>query len=277
MQWPPIIGFVFAAAATVTVASAADAQSPAEAPREVAARDYREAQRLFEAREYHRALRLFQSAYDAVPNAESLYGMGRCHEELGHHARAAEFYDSLQENHPTYSDRESVEQALADLRAHIADIEGADDASRGAVLGGGGLVHDDSRTDVHLQATRMTRGRKISWGVFASGLAITAIGAGLLIRGAVLYQDFKQTRSRQVDVGDQAEWNRMVGELEEMAPTVENSFKAGWGVTISGLAISCASILLLAFVPGEELIPGGGGPRANVQLSLNGLSFVGSF
>jgi hypothetical protein len=208
--------------------------------------------------------------------------------ELGHYDRAIEFYDTLLQSHPGYSEREGVEQALTELRSLIADLDEADDApSRGpTVIAGGnayvfnGGIRDigdignigdrNNQTDVNVQTTRMSRGRKISWGVLASGLAITAIGAGLLIRGAVLYQDYKETSSRQLD---DAGWN----DLREVVHTAENSFKAGWGLTISGLAISCVSTLLLVFLPGEELLPGGSGSRANVHLSLTGMSFTGSF
>jgi hypothetical protein len=274
MQWPPIIVFVLTA--TATVPSVADAQSLAEDPREAAARDYGEARRLFKAGEYRGALRLFQSAHEAFPNAETLDSMGRCYEELGQYLRAVEVYDRLLQEHPTYSQREGVEQALAELRGHIADTEEAEDAPRGNLIGGGGWVHEDSQTDAHLQATRMTRGRKISWGVLASGLAIGAVGAGLLIRGAVLHHEFEETSSDFI-TADAAGRESIHNDLTRMAEMGEPLVDAGWGLTISGLAISCASILLLVFVPGKEPLPGGSGSRANVNLSLNGLSFAGSF
>jgi tetratricopeptide (TPR) repeat protein len=121
--------------------------------------------------------------------------------------------------------------------------------------------------------TRRTLGNKLSWVAFSGALVLTVVGSALLIRGAVLYQEFKETSSRQLDVDDDAGWNN----LGEMAGTVTHSFKAGWGLSISGLTISCASILLLVFLPGKELVPGWSGSRANVHLSLSGLSFTGSF
>jgi hypothetical protein len=125
--------------------------------------------------------------------------------------------------------------------------------------------------------TRRTLGNKLSWVAFGGGLALAAVGSALLIRGAVLYQDFKETRSRQFDVGDNAGWNSASSEVGEAAQTVENSFKAGWGLSISGLAMVCASIMLLVFLPDKELIPGGSGSRAKVHLSLTDMSFTGSF
>jgi hypothetical protein len=113
----------------------------------------------------------------------------------------------------------------------------------------------------------------LSWVAFAGGLALTAVGSALLIRGAVLYQEFKETSSGQLDVNDDAGWNN----LEGMVRATENSFKAGWGGTISGLAMVCTSIMLLVFIPDKELIPDGSGSRASVHLSLTGMSFTGSF
>jgi tetratricopeptide (TPR) repeat protein len=301
MLWIPMFMAIFVV--TFSFVAVADSQSPgsrmAGDPRGAADREYREAQRLFEAGEYRRALRLFQRAQDAAPNAETLYSMARCYVELGRYARAAEAYESLVQNYPRYRDREGVEQAQSELRAMIADLkEGGDAPSRGLTASGGrnayvtagnitgGNIHihvarDEEaeetvqrvravsgRRDVHVQATRMTRGRKISWSVLAGGLAITTIGAGLLIRGLVLHQEFEKSNT---------EWKSTDHELTEMAEKGENFYGAGWGLTLSGLAISCASILLFAFLPGKERILGGSGFRANVQLSLTGMSFAGSF
>jgi hypothetical protein len=218
--------------------------------------------------------------------------MARCYAELGRYARAVEIYHRLLQSHPTYSHREGVEQAQTELQARIADQEEADNApSRGPtviaggnayVFGGGDTFSRfnggdiDNQSDVHVQATRMTRGRKISWSVLASGLAITAIGAGLLIRRAVLRQEFDEAASGFA-TSDEAGRKSIHNDLTEMAETGQPLLGAGWGLTISGLAISCASILLLAFIPGEELIPSGSGSRANVHLSLTGFSFTGSF
>jgi hypothetical protein len=258
-----------------------------------AAAAYDKAEELLEVGVPEGALELFRCAYEAEPNPNALYGVARCYVALGRYARAAEVYNRLLQNHPAYGDREGVAQTLTELRARIADLEEAgDEPSRApTVIAGGnayvfhGSMRDigdigetNNQTDVDVQATtRMTRGHKISWGVLASGLAITAVGAGLLIRGAVLYQDYKETSSRQFDVGDYAGWNSASSEVGEMAQTVENSFKAGWGLTISGLAMVCASIMLLVFLPDKELIPGGSGSRAKVHLSLTDMSFTGSF
>jgi tetratricopeptide (TPR) repeat protein len=274
---------------TVPFVAVADSQNPRGAgePREAAEREYQEAQRSFEAGEYRRALRLFQRAQDAAPNAETLYSMALCNVELGRYDRAVEIYDSLMQDYPRYSDREGVALTLTELRARIADLEEPNDApsrgptviaGRNAYVSGGGdmTVYEGNRTDVHVQATRMTRGRKISWGVLTSGLAITAIGAGLLIRGAVLHQEFEET-NRGFLTGNVTGWKSADHDLAEMAETGENLFDSGWSLTISGLAMACASILLFVFIDGEEIIPSEVRSRVNARLSLAGLNFTGSF
>jgi tetratricopeptide (TPR) repeat protein len=252
------------------------AQGLAGGPTEAAARDYREAQRLFGAGEYRQALRLFESAYEAVPTAETLYGAGLCFEALGNYTRAVEVYESLLQDHPSYSDRESVEHALAELREHIADVEAVDIVSGGDVVGNAGWVHEESQTDVRPQAMRMTRGRKASWGLLSSGLAIAAVGAGLLIRGAVLHREFEETK-RAFFKSDEAGCSAANRDMKRMAETGETLFESGWGLTISGLAISCASVLLFILIAGEEAIPSELGSRVNARLSLTGMSFAGSF
>ena len=262
---------------------------------------YDEAQELLEAGEPEDALALFRCAYEAEPNPSALYGVAQCHVALGRYAPAIDILDTLARENQRFSEQMDIERLITELQEFVAEPAVPNNAS--SVISQCQNAHSytssgpttmvtnyyqlppapASRTQGNSRnttatnsyrlppvppvPTRRTLGNKLSWVAFSGGLALTAVGSALLIRSVMLHQEFKEKAGK----------NSANYDLAGMAETGQSLFVSGLAGTISGLALVCASILLLVFVPSEEPRPSEAGSRPNVHLALTGTGFIGSF
>jgi tetratricopeptide (TPR) repeat protein len=80
-----------------------------------AKRHYERGQKLFALQKFDEALEQYQKAYDANPSPEFLFNIGQCHRNLGDYEAAIFSFKRFLKLDPEASNREKVEELIAQL------------------------------------------------------------------------------------------------------------------------------------------------------------------
>ncbi|MCE9669899.1 PEGA domain-containing protein [Myxococcus stipitatus] len=108
--------FLLALLLTLTGTEALAANASARA---AARRAFERGSRLYQQARYAEAAAAFEEAHSRAPNGVSLYNLGQCYEKLGELEKALTSYREYLRLEPKATDREGVEQRIADLDARF--------------------------------------------------------------------------------------------------------------------------------------------------------------
>lgn len=137
----------------------------------------------FEAKEYETAVDLFEKAFDADPNPNYLFNIGRVHEEAGNLRGAIERYEQFVKSPGV--DLESRKFANERLRVLREIVAGEDEAA--AKQGGGGQAEgpSDPTGPTDTGPTPDDNEAKVAKRNRIVGFTLIGVGAGLLAGGGV--------------------------------------------------------------------------------------------
>jgi tetratricopeptide (TPR) repeat protein len=165
---------VFAGPVATAAAAAPDASSPADADALSEA-----AVEKFEAKDYDGAAALFERAYEADPQPNYLFNIGRVYEEKGDLRRAVEFYQRfVGEPGVDLESRQAATERLRVLREALRELEGDPDPVAPTVT----PEPEPASTDADDTRPDPARTRKLR----IAGYTLLGVGGVALIAGGVV-------------------------------------------------------------------------------------------
>lgn len=253
-----LASMVFCLGRSAVAQQCPEATTP-EQDRERAAQEFSEGQRIFETGDHAQALIHFECSYSLYPHRDTLFNVGRCHEELGSFADASRSYRLYIERYPEAPDVADIEARVLNIEQRLGSHESSEEDSTTPSEG----EPDRQESEALPQTvTRMSTARIMAWVTLGLGLAFGAPGAGLLGAAGSTHNDFEAA------LNNPTVWDSVVRDTGERGQTFET---VGWALFGVGAASLLTSIILFAAFDSREAVERDHSRRSRRTLALSPL------
>jgi len=208
-----------------------------------------EGAKAFRLGEFEKAIDDFKKSYDTYPDPIALYNIAQVYRQQKQNEKAIFFYQQYLTESPHAQDRAKIEQRIKELREVIAAQKDVTDKPPDGVqqapppasppVASAPEPTPTPTSEAPPVTDTPSTGRPIyQWAIAGGGVAIAAVGIGLLVSAGGLDDDAKNatTASQQHDLRNQASSRKTLGSA----------------VAIGGGLVAAAGITLLILNPGSH-------------------------